>query len=88
MRDLGIDATVRIRTDSTAAKGIAGRKGLGKIKHMDVRYLWVQDQVRQGDINIKHIDGKINPADVLTKPKSHNECDTLVQPVHVRLCFA
>ena len=85
LRDLGVQATITIRTDSMTAKGIAGRKGIGKLKHMDVRFLWVQDRVRGGDLTIKHIDGKINPADVLTKPKSRDECDTLVRPVHLRL---
>ena len=33
--------------DSSAAKAIAGRIGLGKLKHLDKRYLWLQAMVRQ-----------------------------------------
>ena len=36
MGDLGIDSKVRIRTDASAAKGIATRKGLGKVRHIEV----------------------------------------------------
>ncbi len=88
LKDLGVKAAIKMRADSMAAKGIAGRKGLGKLKHMDVRYLWVQDCVRGGDFVVKHIDSKINPADVLTKPKLDSECSALVEPVHVRLCMS
>ena len=31
--------------DSSAAKAIAGRIGLGKLKHLDTRYLWLQAMV-------------------------------------------
>ena len=88
MADLGTVATIKIISDSTAAKGIACRRGLGKLKHMEVRYLWVQDCVRGGDFIIKYIEGKVNPADVLTKPKSCRECGDLVRRVNVKLCSA
>ena len=34
MRDLGISARVRVWTDSSAAIGICGRSGLGKLRHV------------------------------------------------------
>ena len=33
MGDLGVGTKIRTRTDASAAKGIATRKGLGKIRH-------------------------------------------------------
>ena len=50
-----------MRVDSTAAKATASRRGAGKVKHMDARFLWVQERVRSGNIRVKKIDGKINP---------------------------
>ena len=39
--DLVIDHRIRIRTDASAAKGIATRKGLGKVRHIEVNQLLV-----------------------------------------------
>ena len=44
MRDLGIEVTGTVATDSAAALGIASRQGLGKVRHLDVNLLWVQQQ--------------------------------------------
>ena len=38
----------RIRTDSSAAKGIASRRGLGKTRHIDTQFLWVQERLQPG----------------------------------------
>ena len=37
--DMGIDLGIGIQTDSTAAKGIASRTGLGKVRHVEVAQL-------------------------------------------------
>ena len=41
MGDLGISVSVTLNTDATAARGIALRKGLGKVRHIEVNQLWV-----------------------------------------------
>ena len=43
------------------------RRGLGKVKHVDVRNLWIQDVARPGRIGIVKIPGGENAADVPTK---------------------
>ena len=65
--DLGIDARIRVHTDASAAKAIASRKGLGKVRHIEVNQLWIQDKVGSGDIELNKIAGTVNPADALTK---------------------
>ena len=67
LQDFGIDMKVRINTDASAAKGIACRRGLGKVRHIEVNQLWIQDRVANGDIEIRKINGKENIADILTK---------------------
>ena len=47
--DLGIILNLEILTDATAAIGICRRRGLGKIRHLHVSDLWVQDRLRKGD---------------------------------------
>ena len=40
---------------------------MGKIRHLDVSKLWIQDKVLSGDIIFKKVPGKSNLADGLTK---------------------
>ena len=67
--DFGIevDSRLQIHTDSSAAKGICNRRGLGKVRHLDVHTLWIQDRVNKGDIVIKKVSGESNISDALTK---------------------
>ena len=77
-KDMGLDLTIELHTDSSAAKGIATRKGLGKVKHLETRTLWVQDKVDAGVVAIKKISGNDNPADLLTKYLASAKMQTLL----------
>ena len=71
LEDLGDQRVpVEVLTDSSAAKGIASRRGVGKVKHLETRTLWVQDQVDRGRIQMRKVPGDTNPADVLTELSS------------------
>ena len=65
--DMGWHLKVRVHSDATAAIGIARRKGLGKVRHLDVTDLWIQDKKRSKQVLLSKILGTENPADVLTK---------------------
>jgi len=67
LRDLGLDAPLRVWTDSSAAIGICSRQGLGKLRHVDTHLLWVQQAVRQRRLELRKVAGTANPADVFTK---------------------
>ena len=81
LADLGVTVSIEVITDSSAAIGTASRIGIGKIKHLDVGWLWIQDLVKQGKIVLKKINGKVNPADLMTKPKSAAEAVRLTEAV-------
>ena len=66
-RDLGFEIGVRLHSDATAAFGICKRRGLGKIRHLDVTDLWCQEQVRLGTVSLHKVHGSENPAGVMTK---------------------
>ena len=53
--------------DSTAAMGICERKGVGRIRHLDVGMMWIQDMRADGGGTVKKVKGTENPADQLTK---------------------
>ena len=72
--DLGVsDIKLSVHTDSSAAIGIANRTGLGKVRHLAVHLLWLQEKVRSGEVCLTKIVGSINPADLMTKHVS-GEC--------------
>ena len=66
-RDLGLAMNVRIHTDATAAIGMCRRRGMGKLRHLDVTDLWVQQKVRSGAVDLVKVLGADNPADMMTK---------------------
>ena len=70
--DLGIQLRIEILTDATAAIGICRRRGLGKIRHLHVADLWVQDRLRRGDFQLTKVLGSDHPADLLTKHDSRD----------------
>ena len=59
LADWGIQRRIRIRTDASVAKSIASRRGVGKIRHIEVNQLWLQEKVNKGDIEIEKVPGKI-----------------------------
>ncbi len=65
--DLGVQVGLRLWTDSSAAVGICSRQGLGKLRHVDTKTLWLQQAVRVGRLEVRKVPGVSNPADLLTK---------------------
>ena len=65
--DLGLTMVLTVLTDATAAIGICRRRGLGKIRHLAVADLWVQDRVRAKDFALTKVPGADNPGDIFTK---------------------
>ena len=65
--DYGLSCSVTIESDSSAAKGTVNRVGLGKARHIQTRFLWLQERVAENHLKVQHVPGKLNRADVLTK---------------------
>ena len=69
MQEIGFVVTERIQlfTDSSAAKSFVSRTGLGRMKHLEIRDLWLQREVGLGKVLVNKVEGPRNPADLLTK---------------------
>ena len=65
--DLGENVRIVLRSDSSAALGIGGRQGLGKLRHLEIGYLWLQDVLQQKRLSIRKVKGTENQADLGTK---------------------
>ena len=69
MKDLyGKEAgKISVYTDASAAIGITQRQGIGKTRHIDVGLLWIQQNTKNGEVDVNKVEGALNPADMFTK---------------------
>ena len=58
---------IGIYTDASAAIGMVQRQGAGKVRHIDVGMLWIQQNQKEGEVEVAKVDGRYNPADMFTK---------------------
>jgi len=66
--NLATKIQLTIFTDSSSAKAISTRIGVSKqTKHIELRYLYMQDLVANGTLKVKYVNTLENPADVMTK---------------------
>ena len=63
-----------VKVDSEAAKSFVGRRGLGRMRHIEVRDLWLQEEVRNGKVKVVKVTGTENPAELMTKFLKKGEC--------------
>ena len=70
LKDAGLNIGIELETDSSAAKGIASRRGLGKVRHIELAHLWLQGQVARHKVGIRKIRGEEHFSDSLTKHAS------------------
>ena len=88
-RELGIVAEIDhilLATDSSGAKSFASRRGSGRVRHIEVKWLWLQQAVADGRCKLVKVPGSANPADVLTKYKTRAEAEVLLGLIGIRLC--
>ena len=76
--DLGWVLPIVIFIDASAAKSVASRIGLGKLRHLEVKYLWLQEAGRKGRFVLRKVRGTTIPGDFLTKPLSAAEMASLL----------
>ena len=69
MKDMGVELSepTVIKSDASAAIGIANRIGIGKVRHIEVNQLWLQEKVSKKEIFIEKVGTDDNLADALTK---------------------
>ena len=63
----GANAGLSLFLDSSAAKAFASTRGIGRMRHLSVKTLWLQGAVHLGQLKLFKVWGEVNPADVLTK---------------------
>ena len=71
--EIGTPHAVEILADSSAAHGINMRVGSGRVKHLSIRQLWLQQRVKEGHLTCRKIPREINCADAMTHHWSAKE---------------
>ena len=51
----------QIHFDASATLSIVQRQGLGKLRHVNVQYLWAQERVRNGELKVETVWGEAQP---------------------------
>ena len=73
--DWGLTMDLVVASDSSAARGTASRRGLGKLRHVQTRYLWIQERVAKNELKIVAVGTKQNVWDLCTKPGNKETCE-------------
>ena len=61
LKEMGVNVEIKISTDASAAVGMVKRRGLGRVRHIDVSQLWIQNKVQEGQIKIRKVGHKRKP---------------------------
>ncbi len=78
-KDLGFEVEVQVNTGSSVAKSISSRLGAGRVRHVEVRELWVQRSVHRVELSIINVRGEDNVADGLAKHVERNNMEMYIE---------
>ena len=54
-KDLGYEMKPVLALDAKATEHILHREGIGRLQHVDVAYLWMQDEVRSKRLRVRRV---------------------------------
>jgi hypothetical protein len=83
-KEVGFCNIVHVGTDSSAAKSFVSRRGLGKMRHLEIRDLWLQKEVNEGRVKVSKVKGTENPADLMTKILGIKDIDDRLAAMNLR----
>ena len=73
--DMGLDFKAHLHIDAAAALGMIERRGVGRVRHLDVGTLWLQEQHSRKVVELHKVAGLVNPIDLLTKHLTQERID-------------
>eukprot|EP00435_Cladocopium_sp_Y103_P050408 s1657_g15.t1 len=57
----------KIVTDSSSCRAFSQRQGVGRLKHVDTKFLWLQQKIKEGDLEMDGVATVLNISDLGTK---------------------
>ena len=86
--DWGLEGSlIDLLTDSSSAKCFIERRGLGKNRHIQTKWLWIQERMAAQDFILKKVGTDKNIADLMTKALSGSVIRKHLASMNVRLCL-
>ena len=85
LEQIGMKAVVRIASTSSAARGICTRTGSGKVRHLLIKELWIQEAYRKKEFQLVSVDTLLNWADIGTKAHTSERLSSLLRQMPLRL---
>ena len=77
LEDFGcIGIKVSVGMDANAAIGIVQRRGLNKLRHVELDVLWIQEQQARRLLPLRKVPGPRKPSDMMTKNVDQAHIDT------------
>ena len=64
---VGTDVQLELRSDSSSGRQWLQRAGVGRLKHYQIRLLWLQKSVREKELQVLPVGTRVNVADINTK---------------------
>ena len=90
-REIGfqdLSLVIRLGVDSMAAKQFVARRGLGRMRHLDIKNLWLQKDVRDGLLEVVKIPGTTYPADLMTKILTSKEIEDRLEMMNIKVRYS
>ena len=84
-RDMRLHVSPLLVVDSSVAVGMAGRLGVGRVRHLDVKDLWVQERLKRHAFVVSRVPSEADPADVGTKPLTAGELQGKLEAVDAQV---
>ena len=77
-KDWGIRLEPLVHMDATAGIAIGSRRGLGRVKHIDTIFLWVQEVIAKGRVAVDKKHTSVMLADILTKAMTEGRMESML----------
>ena len=77
---------IEVKVDSGAAHAFFHRRGVGRMKHIDSRILWLRDLIAAGGVRLKKIPRTQHLADMLTHTPGAKGLEVFLPFVGLRCC--
>ena len=84
LADWLVNVGITVASDSSAARGLASKRGLSKTRHIATRYLWLQERVRRREMKLVKVTTEKNRGDAFTKALMGPRLDALVKRLALR----
>ena len=86
LKDFGKEVGGCVLGDASAALAIVQRQGLGKMRHLDTQYLWVQEKAVRKELEFRKVKGKENAADLFTKALKWEDVESHTRKLCKEIC--